>query len=469
MYLEELDLQYLINSVRSVCGKPIFILNPNWSVISCTHQGFTEYAQEIAAFCASDNDYGAAASRFGIIIEPCILEETLICYFMILDKKSGYMIPYLKTLTELLISPQISDIQNQTASSRSMLINQIANTGQKSPEIDTFMKEFEYSYDCSRCALLFEINRHGKEHSHYRFDSSESYLKQLITSSSLYSEEDIYGFLSSDRYLIFKDTSFASTMSVREINDYADSMVTSFRDYNGEELHCTIGSTYTDLYKLRQSYLEALFLIANYDYLNVASSHALNIHDFIFEYAVSLIPRSYWNNRFQNLAQDLGSSPALMETALALSRENLNLSQAAKALGLHRNTLLQRFTKIKSRTKLNPLENDHDRMVLRAFSLYQNQKITLQAGIVIQPNSVLHQGMQKMADLVNKNSCGTININIHTLSTSGNNAHLFEILRSGSIDLVVAATGVMNKFTNNRSRVLEFPFYSSPAPKQNTY
>ena len=34
MYLEELDLQYLINSVRSVCGKPIFILNPNWSVIS---------------------------------------------------------------------------------------------------------------------------------------------------------------------------------------------------------------------------------------------------------------------------------------------------------------------------------------------------------------------------------------------------------------------------------------------------
>lgn len=111
MYLEELDLQYLINSVRSVCGKPIFILNPNWSVISCTHQGFTEYAQEIAAFCASDNDYGTAASRFGIIIEPCILEETLICYFMILDKKSGYLIPYLKTLTELLISPQISDIQ----------------------------------------------------------------------------------------------------------------------------------------------------------------------------------------------------------------------------------------------------------------------------------------------------------------------------------------------------------------------
>ena len=221
------------------------------------------------------------------------------------------------------------------------------------------MEEFEYSYDCPRCALLFEINRHGKEHS-LPFDSSGLSQTCQLPHPHLYSGRGIYAKLSSDRYLIFKDTSFASTMTVREINDYADSMVTSFRDYNGEELHCTIGSTYTDLYKLRQSYLEALFLIANYDYLNVESSHALNIHDFIFEYAVSLIPRSYWNNRFQNLAQDLGSSPALMETALALSRENLNLSQAAKALGLHRNTLLQRFAKIKSRTKLNPLENDHN-------------------------------------------------------------------------------------------------------------
>ena len=459
MYLGELDLQYLINSIRSVCSKPIFILNPNWAVISCTHQGFTGYAEEIAAYCASDNDYTGAASHYGITIEPCVLEETLICYFMILDKKSQYMIPYMRTLTELLISPQISDIQNQTASSRSMLINQIANTGQKSPEIDTFMKEFGYSYHCSRCALLFEINRHGKENSDYRFDSSESYLEKLIISSDLYSKEDIYGFLSSDRYLIFKDIGYAiPPRSVSGIDAYAASIVASFREYSGEELHSTIGSIYTDLYQLRQSYLEALFLISNYDYLNTESSHALNIHDFIFEYAVSQIPRNYWDNRFQNLSRNLDKYPSLMETALTLSRENLNLSQAAKSLGLHRNTLLQRFGKLKNCTKMNPLENDHDRMVLRAFSLYQNQKITLQAGIVIQPNSVLHQGMQKMADLVNRNSGGTININIHTLSTSGNNAHLFEILRSGSIDFVVAATGVMNKFTNNRSRVLEFPF-----------
>lgn len=458
MYLGELDLQYLINSTRGVCSRPLFIMDPNWNIIAHTHPGLLGYGEEIAAVCASGNDYKAAAAHFGVLIQPCILDETLVCYFMILDKKSDYMIPYLRTLTGLLISPQTPDIQSQAASSRSMLINQIANTGQISSEIHMFMKEFEYSYECPRCALLFEIRRQGKENASCRFDSPNSHLERLITSSPDYSKEDIYGFLSSDRYLVFKDTGSFKEQASTGPRRYGTSIVASFKEHTGVTLLCTIGSAYNDLSQLRLSYLETLFLVANYDYLNAEAQPALSIHNFVFEYALNQIPRSYWDHHFQGLVKQLSGSPALMDTAMELSRGNLNLSQAARSLGLHRNTLLQRFARIKSATGLNPLECDHDRMVLRAFSLCRNQTITLQAGIVIQPNSVLHQGMQKMADLVNKNSGGTININIHTLSISGNNAHLFEVLRSGSIDLVVAATGVMNKFTGSRSRILEFPF-----------
>lgn len=459
MYLGELDLQYLMNNARSVCSKPLFIINPNWKIIAYTHPDLINYVEEIAAECGSTHDYKTVASHSGILIESCILAETLICYFMILDKRSTYMMPYLKTLTELLVFPRISGMQNQAAGSRSMLINQIANTGQKSSEIDIFMKELEYSYDTPRCALLFEINRQGSAYAGYRFDSSESYLERLVTASSDYSKEDIYGFLSSDRYLILKDSAFIHTpMTSFQANRYGADLVKSFQEYTGIALRCSVGSIYSDLYQLRGSYLEALFLVTNYDYLNADGLPTLNIHDFVFEYALSQIPHSYWSKRFQGLSRKFSLYPVLMETAMELSRKNLNLSQTAAILGLHRNTLLQRFARIKAATNLNPLESDLDRMVLRAFSLYQNQKITLQAGIVIQPNSVLHQGMQKMADLVNRNSGGIINIHIHTLSTSGNNAHLFEILRSGSIDMVVAATGVMNKFTGNRSRVLEFPF-----------
>ena len=42
-------------------------------------------------------------------------------------------------------------------------------------------------------------------------------------------------------------------------------------------LHAGIGSTYEDLPNLRNSYLEALFLITNYDYLNADAALSLQI------------------------------------------------------------------------------------------------------------------------------------------------------------------------------------------------
>lgn len=44
MYLSELDLQYLINSMRTVCGKPVFIISLNWQVLASTHPDLISYA-----------------------------------------------------------------------------------------------------------------------------------------------------------------------------------------------------------------------------------------------------------------------------------------------------------------------------------------------------------------------------------------------------------------------------------------
>ena len=462
MYLSELDLQYLINSIRTVCGKPVFIISLNWQVLASTHPDLISYANEILKDCIDTNDCKKAAERFGVLIEPCLIDQALVCYFFISDKKAASLLPYFKTIVQILVYPQISDLHSQISNSRSMLVNQLSNTSQKSLEIDSFMKEFDYSYTCPRCAVLFEISSDGSRAGNFKFDSSGSYLDGSLLHHPFYSKEDIYGFVSSERYLLFKDcSSFPEAERADGLRSYALSLSKEAFDSQGLTLHLGNGSIYTDLYDLRKSYLEALFLITNYDYLNTDKAPSLAINDFVFEYLAGLIPRRYWDSRFAGLSRSLEDSPALLETAIQLSRHNQNLTKAAESLGLHRNTMLQRFSKIKAITGLNPLQNDYDRMVLRTFALHVNQRITLQAGIVIQPNSVLHQGMKKMAELVNKNSNGAININIHTLSTSGNNHHLFEILRSGSIDMITAATGLMNKFTNNRTRVLEFPFLFS--------
>lgn len=459
MYLGELELQYLLNSIRSVCNKPIFIFDPNWNIILCTHKELIDYGKEIAKSCASGQKTEEVAKQHQILLSPCVIGDSLICYFVILDKNVTYMISYLKTLISFLAAPKLFKNPEQTSGSRSMLINQLVNTTENNSEFSLLMKEFQYSYHCPRCAFLFEISRQKPNNLNCRFDASESYMEQAIISSSLWSQEDIYGFLNSDRYLIFKDMNgMEKGISTEMIHRYVFEIKDSFCTHTGVLLHCSIGSSYQTLEQLRQSYLEALFLMSNYEYLNSRKDPFLDIHSFVFEYAASHIPKDYWHYYFRDLAPALLDSPFLAKTAAALSREDMNLSQTALSLGIHRNTLLQRFAKLKESTGLSPLDNDIHRMSLRVFSLYNNQKITLEAGIVIQPNSVLHQGMQRMADLVYKNSSGDIRINIHTLSVSGNNSHLFEILRSGSIDMVAAATGVMNPFTDDRSKILDIPF-----------
>ena len=63
MYLEELDLQYLINSVRSVCGKPYFY--PEFQTgpsISCTHQDSPNMRRRLRPSARLTIDYGTAAS-----------------------------------------------------------------------------------------------------------------------------------------------------------------------------------------------------------------------------------------------------------------------------------------------------------------------------------------------------------------------------------------------------------------------
>ena len=459
MYLSELNLQFLISNLQAVCSKTILIASPSWQALGCTHTDVTSYMQDVLTYCIEANDPEQAAEHFGITIVPFCIEDALICYYLIFDKKNRQLATYLKVLTGLIIAPQISDLHSQMANTRSILVNQLSNIHQGIAEIEPIMKDFDYCYDIPRCAILFEIAHQDKNALRYKFDSSETTMETLITEHPLYSKEDIFGFLNSERYLIYKDArNFSGHDCKKSLAAYTDSIVRDIRNSRGILLYAGIGSIYDNLPDLRNSYLESLFLITNYDYLNATSDSSLTIHDYIFEFLTSRIPTGYWDSRFHILTQQLSAQPLLLKTAIELSRHDQNLSKTAESLGLHRNTILQRVAKLKTLTGLNPAQSDVDRVTLRAFALHVNHKITLQAGIVIQPNSVLHQGMQKMADLANRNSGGTISINIHTLSISGNNNRLFEILRSGSIDFIVVATGVMNRFTNNRSKVLDYPF-----------
>ena len=170
MYLSDLNLQFLISNIQTVCNKTILIASPSWQALSCTHTDVTSYTQDVLTYCIATNDPDKAAQHFGITITPFYVEETLVCYFLLFDKNSVQLSAYLKTLTSLLIAPQISDRHSQMANTRSILVNQLSNIHQGISEIEPIMKDFDYRYNCPRCAILLEIAHQNKHAFSYKFD-----------------------------------------------------------------------------------------------------------------------------------------------------------------------------------------------------------------------------------------------------------------------------------------------------------
>ena len=81
------------------------------------------------------------------------------------------------------------------------------------------------------------------------------------------------------------------------LSGYADSIVKDMKKQQGILLHAGIKVPYEDLPNLRNSYLEALFLITNYDYLNADAALSLQIKTIYFEFLARISP-GYWNSRF---------------------------------------------------------------------------------------------------------------------------------------------------------------------------
>ena len=47
MYLSDLNLQFLISNIQTVCNKTILIASPSWQALSCTHTDVTSYTQDV--------------------------------------------------------------------------------------------------------------------------------------------------------------------------------------------------------------------------------------------------------------------------------------------------------------------------------------------------------------------------------------------------------------------------------------
>ena len=183
------------------------------------------------------------------------------------------------------------------------------------------------------------------------YRTKETLLNALLPSSEIKSTDFIV-FLE-NRLIILKHFPQGTPT-----NDYTNWALAILKLMNAEDnvhLQLGLGSLVNNYTSLEQSYQEALFALTKANTVNTASS----IHDFsiLVTYLLEKIntndpqPIAMIKER---LSSDLTRKYDMKSTVITLLDHNLNLTDTAKSLYIHRNTLLFRLKKLKESTGLDP-------------------------------------------------------------------------------------------------------------------
>lgn len=190
-----------------------------------------------------------------------------------------------------------------------------------------------------------------------------------IRSYSKRSSQDLAVQLSSSRIALCKHFDGNSSGQHRQAIDYFSMLCAYLINYFHISIQIGAGNSTKNISDYSTSLVQAQSALK---YARIFS-HGQLIHfyeDYIFEEEFSRIPPEILKHFFEGYCTQLDAAPLLAETVEALVIHNMDINSTAKALFMHRNTIVFRMNQIKKALRLNPLHNDSDRFTMISLYIY---------------------------------------------------------------------------------------------------
>ena len=451
-------LREIIPILKSAVSTPVCIAGPDWSLWGLTDGGQREQVCAILAACAGPEGCAAAAA-FGAWAQPCVLGGEVVCYLVVLARDGARIAAYAQTLLQVKrLADQQSRMELNTRK-RMLLANQLAGAGAIDTEVESHFRALNYTVDLPRCAVLCVPVRSGERRMGVQDREVEAAMEQWAGESGRLGQEDIYAMLNTGCLLIFRAVQDPDG-DREEVENLVGALARHLLAATGGrvEARSCVGSVYRSASELHKSYEEANYLYSNFEACSRQGNSCLFIQSFLLEYFFSELDAPLQHSLLQDLGGVLAHHPILADTALALAHSDNRPAQSAQELDVHRNTITQRLQKLRATLDLDPLHQVRGRAALHLYAVQRAKKTVWNAGIIVQPGSVLYQGLQHLSESLYQNSGGTFQLNLHTVSTSGDNRRLFQMLASGTLDIVVGSTIALNSFTDGAAATLQLPF-----------
>ena len=220
-------------------------------------------------------------------------------------------------------------------------------------QIQEAVADFNIDTDCARCVIIVQtIN-----------DEANKIYKDLHTIFHM-KEGDMI--VSLNRYVLALVKVIDADLDMDALSELVLALNETINNEIAIEAHIGVGGIKEGLYSIRESFMEAQEAI-NLGLMQQSNSNIFMFHKLLLERFLQNIPRDIRKEFY-----DLGYSESLkkvlneemLTTVLTFFENNLNLSEAARKLFIHRNTLIYRLEKIQKSTGLD-LRNFDDAVLLK--------------------------------------------------------------------------------------------------------
>ncbi len=430
----------LIREIGECVSSPVAIFDLEGTLLDYTDSDQLPEMLNTQRMAFSSQNREETLRACGMIYAPLADDEgNEVCFLLMREEGEPDALAWIETLAKLCFSNQLLSYQQYTDSNdRISFVYQILSSDAQEKElINNRGLKLKIDPYIPRCAFVFMLSDPKEDNEQTTHDDIRKWLLQVLEEAPGSGEQDLGDFLTNREYVLFKALPSADSMSRRSS---ATRFLTRIEKEAEEQTHCQvrigIGTVYQELSDMRKSYREAQYVLRNMAVLEAGQTFGF-AEDYAFDYLYSLLPEGYQHKRLDGLLHTMKSAAFLPETLKALVVQNCNLVRCAKQLGIHRNTMLQRYERLQETTGLDPVHRSEDKLIVRRCAMYLSRKTVLHTGIIIQNNSDLHRGSRHFASLIEEKSGGTMQVEVLNIGISGNNDALLDLLLCNTLDFVV--------------------------------
>lgn len=197
-------------------------------------------------------------------------------------------------------------------------------------------------------------------------------LIRALKESHLHTSQDISMELHDGSILVFKEIKLPREEMIEGVRQQVETYVATFisecREQElpaPEQVYC--GTIQRSFREYRRSFGHALWLASNVE--KERCGRICHFYDYFYEYLVSLLPEQELSGILGLFLEgvDKKTLASFRETIRTYVQKNASMKETAAALGLHRNTVLQRLQRMERILGIDPLHNEYQRSTLFAF------------------------------------------------------------------------------------------------------